>query len=105
MTTFQKKFGARVKELRKRREFTQEKFAELVDISVRSLGRIETGSGFPSSATLEKIIKVLDISFTEFFDFEHLQPLENLEELTINLIKENPDKIEYIYKVVKAIVS
>ena len=39
------------------------------------------------------------------FDFEHLQPLENLEELTINLIKENPDKIEYIYKVVKAIVS
>lgn len=54
MTSFQNKFGARVKELRKSKKYTQEQLAEKLNIGVRSLGKIETGNSFPSMATLEK---------------------------------------------------
>lgn len=105
MTEFQKKFGLRVKELRKQKGLTQENLAELLNIGVRSLGKIETGNSFPAPENLENIIKVLGTTPVEIFDFEHLQPPANLEKLTIDMVKSNPEKIEYIYKVVKAIVS
>lgn len=105
MTAFQDKFGLRVKELRKRKGYTQEKMAELLNIGVRSLVKIETGNSFPSMQTLENIIKVLNTSNLELFDFEHLQQKESLRELTIDMINSNPDKISDIYKVIKALTT
>ena len=55
MTKLQKKFGAKVKELRKKHGYTQEQLAELLNIGIRSLGKIETGNSFPSTENLEKI--------------------------------------------------
>ena len=74
-------------------------------IGVRSLGKIETGNSFPSTETLENLIRALNVSTVEIFDFEHLQPTENLKDLTIQMIDSNPDKISDIYKIVKAITS
>lgn len=37
MTKLQKKFGAKVKELRKKHGYTQEQLAELLNIGIRSL--------------------------------------------------------------------
>jgi len=104
MTYFQKKFGARVKELRKRRGFTQEKLAEKINIGVRSLGKIETGNSFPSCETLEKLIVALQTTNLEIFDFEHLQKAQNLKEQIFEMVNSNPDKVVEIYKIVKAIV-
>ncbi len=103
MSDFQKKFGARVRELRKRKGLTQENLAELLNIGVRSLGKIETGNSFPSTETLEKLIVVLDISAPEIFDFEHLASNENLREMIISILDANPDKIPEVYKIVKAL--
>lgn len=105
MAELQKQFGARVKELRKRKGYTQEHLAELSGIGVRSLGKIETGNSFPSPETLENMIKALGVSFVEIFDFEHLQPEKDLKDLTIKMIDSHPDKISDIYKLVKAITS
>ena len=102
--TFQQKFGLRVKEIRKRKGLTQEKLAEMISIGVRSLVKIETGNSFPSCDTLEKLIKALDTSNIEIFDFEHLQPDNDLRELIIDMVDSNPNKIVDIYKVVKALV-
>ena len=104
MTDFQKKFGARVRELRRRRGFTQEQLAEKINIGVRSLGKIETGNSFPSCETLEKIIASLQTSNLEIFDFEHLQTEQNLKEKIFEMVNSNPDRISDIYKIVKAIV-
>lgn len=104
MTKFQTKFGARIKELRKRKNYTQEQFAELIDIGARSLRKIESGEGFPSPKSLEKIAQVLEVSHSELFNFEHLQSQEDLRVLIIEMIDSNPDKIADIYKVVKALV-
>lgn len=102
--TFQQKFGLRVKEIRKRRGLTQEKLAEMISIGVRSLVKIETGNSFPSCDTLEKLIKALGTSNVEIFDFDHVQPNEDLRNLIINMMDSNPNKLADIYKVVRALV-
>lgn len=58
-----------IKEYRKKRKITQEKLAELLDISPRQLQRIENGSSETSLKTLKKLIKVLDISDEDIVDF------------------------------------
>ena len=100
----QVKFGARIKELRKYKGYTQEQFAEMIDISARSLRKIEMGECFPSTSTLEKLVKVLDIDIVDAFTFEHLSSEKDLRESIITMIDNNPTKIKEIYKIVKAIV-
>lgn len=103
MGNFQKQFGLRLRELRKRKGLTQENLAELLSIGVRSIGKIETGNSFPSTETLEKIINVFEISPVELFDFEHLQSKDSLKDLIFDMVNSNPDKVQDIYKVVKAL--
>lgn len=103
MGNFQKQFGLRLRELRKRKGLTQENLAELLSIGVRSIGKIETGNSFPSTETLEKIINVFEISPVELFDFEHLQSKDSLKDLIFDMVNSNPDKVQDIYKVVKSL--
>lgn len=105
MTDFQKKFGLRIKELRKRGKMTQEQLSEKIDIGVRSLGKIETGKSFPSVETLEKLALALNSTNLELFNFEHLQHNQDLKKEIVKLLEQNPDKIQIIYKVIKAITD
>lgn len=54
--------GARIREQRKQRKLTLEKFSEAVDITLVYLGEIERGEKAPSITTLIKIVNYLDIS-------------------------------------------
>ncbi len=101
----QKNLGIRIKELRKKKNYTQEQFAEKIDISARSLRKIEMGECFPSTATLEKIVQTLEIEIVDIFNFEHVITKENMRKRIIEIINKNPDKIAEIYRVTKAIVS
>ncbi|MCM1338356.1 MAG: helix-turn-helix domain-containing protein [Muribaculaceae bacterium] len=105
MTGLRQKFGARIKELRKRKNWTQEYLAEIINIDTRSLRKIELGESFPSIVTLEKLLEILDVPTSELFNFEHLKSEADLRSELIDIINNNPDKIEDIYKVVKAMVS
>ncbi len=58
-----------IKKYRKKLGITQEKLAELLDISPRQLQRIENGSSETSLKTLKKLIKVLDISDEDIVEF------------------------------------
>lgn len=58
-----------IKKYRKKLGITQEKLAELLDISPRQLQRIENGSSETSLKTLKKLIKVLDISDEDIVKF------------------------------------
>ena len=105
MSDFQEKFGARVKELRKRQGLTQEQLCEKIGIGVRSLVKIETARSFPSVETLEKLINTLEITPVELFNFEHLQKKENLKEVIINMIDSHSERIQDIYKIVKVLTE
>ena len=100
-----KLLGKRIKELRKRKELSQEKLAELAQIEPTSLSNIENGRNYPSFMTLEKILKVLKTDFIEVFKFtQHNEP-ENLLIEIESILKANPEKIQDFYKIAKALVE
>lgn len=65
-----KKLGSRIREERKRNRLTQERLAELVDLSVDYIGYIERGKQAPYLKTLERIAKALNVEVYELFIFE-----------------------------------
>ena len=69
MKNLKEEFGARLKELRKGKKYTQETLAEKIDLSQRQLVRIENGQNFPSVETINKIMDVLDVELETLFDF------------------------------------
>lgn len=100
-----KLIGLRIKELRKAKHLSQEKLAEMIDISQNALSYIEMGENFFTSDTLEKLTTALDVQTKDIFDFNHLEPSENLLKEINNLLKSHPDKIKDIYKITKALTS
>ena len=54
--------GARIKLCRKRKHWTQEKFAEIIDVSPHYIYEIERGSKTMSIYTLESVASNLEVS-------------------------------------------
>ena len=54
--------GDRVKDLRKKKRLTQERFAEKIGVSVQYVSEIERGISMPSMQVFVKILEVLDAS-------------------------------------------
>lgn len=83
-----KAIGQRIKTQRKLHSLTQEKLAEMLDISTEHLSRIETGSYRPSLVLLEKTSEIFNIDEEELLfgtknDFEvNKQLLTKIEDLT-----------------------
>lgn len=100
-----KLLGKRVKELRKRKGFTQEKLAEIVGVEPASICNIENGYNYPSFQNLEKILKVLDSTFLDAFMFEQHKDPQDLVKEIVNLLELYPDKVKDTYKIVKALIQ
>lgn len=101
--SIKKCIGKRIKEIRKNKHLSQEQLSEMLDISQNALSYIETGENFFSAETLEKLINCLEIEPYELFKFDHLQSQDNLLDEIIKMLEENPDKIQDIYKITKAL--
>ena len=69
LKNLRQQFGQRLRAIRIERSFTQERFAELVGISVDFLSIIERGIGSPSFENLESIADRLDLEVKDLFDF------------------------------------
>jgi len=62
------KVGNRIRELRKQIELSQESLAYKSEVDRTYMTDVENGRRNVSLEILEKIIKALEISFTEFFN-------------------------------------
>ena len=60
--------GARLKAVRKERNLTQERLAELSGRSARHIAKIEKGEVNPSFEALSTLVKALGVSFDSVFD-------------------------------------
>ena len=100
-----KLLGKRLKELRKRKGYTQEKLAELVDLEPASICNIENGYNYPSFQNLEKIISILDVSFADVFEFSQHKDSDDLIAEINNMLENYPDKVKDAYKIVKALTN
>lgn len=100
--------GKKIKEIRLQKGLTQEELSEQVNISQRALSGIETGMNFLTAETLDKIVSVLNVGYDELFFVEHLKSTDDLVlELIdkINRLKNNPEKLQEVYKVVNAMLN
>lgn len=106
----QKQLGQRIQRLRKNKGFSQEKFAEAIGIATTSLSYIETGNGFLTSDTLEKISKILEVEPYELFLFNDIYASLTNEDMynyvleKLDVIKDNTEQLKAVYTYFQGIV-
>ena len=103
----QKQLGKRIQELRKLRGYSQEKFAEKIDIAINTMSNIERGNAFMTSSTLEKIIKTLKITPAELFTFTKEERKTDVYKYIISkveFLKSDSEKLRILKKLIDAII-
>ncbi len=101
MADLKVKLGRRIKDLRKAKGITQEMLAEMVNMDITSLSKIETGRNYPQSETLEKIAEALKLDIDKLFCFrEKLSKDDYLNAINRNVmfIKNNDEKLKMLYE-------
>ncbi|MBI5682804.1 MAG: helix-turn-helix transcriptional regulator [Deltaproteobacteria bacterium] len=102
-----KRLGAKIREERKRAKLSQEKFAELVDLSVNYIGYIERGKQAPYLKTLERIARTLGVEVYELFlfrkDGKKVDEETAIKELILSVRNKNPEDIRFIASILKQI--
>ena len=63
------KLAARIKELRKLKNYTQDDLSALSNIARSTIGNIETASNDITFSKLNQLAKAFDISLSEFLNF------------------------------------
>ena len=109
MKSVSSELGNRIRQYRLHVNLSQEKLALDAGLSVSFIGDIERGNKKPSVESLEKILRVMGITFIEFFDFEtDIIPFKDctaLDKLVIFLRDRPNTDIEKIYSIIKQILD
>ena len=91
-----RKIGRFIADRRKEQGITQEKLAEMLDISDRAVGKWERGLSFPSVDNIPQLCKILKISVNELFCGERTDMKEDKKAekalLDVAKAKEQADK-------------
>lgn len=98
MLNIKKSLGLRIRELRKSKNLTQERLAELVGIGTANISYIETGRFAPSIETLAKLSEVFGVSPYELYMFEHLKPVDELRKELIAALNASDKLVGEMYK-------
>lgn len=107
MADIKKLLGAKISQLRKEKNITQMAFAEQIGISTNALGIIETGNGFLTAETLEKILKTLNLEPDELFSFGGLKSNEEIHKdiiRKIDILKNNRAKLITLDNIIKNLI-
>lgn len=97
---FKTKVGWRLRELRRKAGFTQEKLAEHTELSQTYVGRIERGETNLSVETLAKLVHVLGVSLPEFFDFMKASAYQTPENSLKFLVVDNTKGMEKFFNAI-----
>lgn len=90
--------GKRIKELRQKRKYTQEKLAEMANIEIPSLSNIENGKNYPNHETLNKLAIALNVRPFELFIFEYYKSTEQMIKEMMVLMQEDEELVRKMYK-------
>lgn len=72
MRTTKELLGARIREVRKARQLSQDALAEKVGVDPKQISRIEGGKSYPSLDTLDSIARELHVEVKDLFSYDHL---------------------------------
>ena len=102
MTGIKNSLGKQIKKYRIAKDLSQEQLAEKIGIAVNNYGKIERGQNFVTAETLEKIVKTLEVSPRDLFDFMPEKTAVEMKKELVQAIK-NPKYQELLYKFLKMI--
>ena len=74
MDNYKKKFGKHLQVLRKKRNYTQWKLAEIIGVDSKYLSRLESGYSSPSFDMLQKLAEALKVDIELLFRFTDMKP-------------------------------
>lgn len=104
--SFLKKFGKRIQLYRQACGYSQERLAELSELSSNSISSLETGKSFIKYPNLKSLCKALKTTPEKFFRFDspgYTIKDENLKEI-INIVEDLPLETQQLaIKVLKAL--
>jgi len=104
MKTTKELLGARIKELRRSQNISQEELAEQIGVEPLHMSRIEIGRSYPSIDRLEKISTVLKVPLKDFFEFMHLEDASERMETIDSLAKDLSDERQrFVFRILKAL--
>jgi transcriptional regulator with XRE-family HTH domain len=79
MDSITREVGLRIRAYRQRRGMTQEVLAEKAELHHTYIGQVERGEKSLTLGSLERILKALDVTFSDFFEnIEGCQKSENV---------------------------
>lgn len=92
-------FGDKLKELRDKKNITQEKLSELTGLTQSAISQFEKGLRAPTPSTVDKIAKELGVEKGELFpkeNYERTVLMRTLKGLSPSEVKEVTKFAEYI---------
>lgn len=98
--------GVRLKQARLNKKITQEQLAEMIDVSVTYVSRIERGSTNINLKRLSELCDILEVSEGEILNGTSSTSPSYLTKEFNDLLKScPPEKIDLIYKIAEFIIS
>jgi transcriptional regulator with XRE-family HTH domain len=91
MNKIKKNLGNKISLYRKVKQLKQIELAEIIDMDVKNLSRIETGHIYPTVDNLEAISKALEVNVWQLFYSDNEISVEDMKSEIINLL--NDDKL------------
>ena len=103
---YQKNFGQYVREHRERKGYTQQKLAELLKVTPKSISYIERGENYPSVDNMFELAHILDMSLEEFiFSYKKFDTTLSFEELNECLRNLSHDNQIILLSVIRAVAQ
>ena len=100
MSSGNKLFGKRIKELREAKGMKQVELADLIDMEATNLSKLEKGVHLPKEDNLNKITNALNVEIKDLFDFGHIKTKQELVN-DINTIFEQStlEEMQFFHKI------
>ena len=99
------KLGKRIKSLRTRKGFTQDKLAELAGLNGKYLGEVERGKENISIVNLMRIAEALDAPMVSIVDCDHERESGELKSQLHRLIDEADEKeLKIVYRLIETVL-
>ena len=95
-----KKLGKKIKNIRKSKNITQERLAEIIGIDPKNVSRIENGNSYPSADTLTAIANALNVEIYELFIFKDNIPIAKMKNEIIDALDDDKTVLS-LYKELK----
>lgn len=107
MSDIKKLLGAKISQIRKEKGLSQLKFAEMLGISTNALSIIETGAGFLTAETLDKMLEKLNVEPDELFSFGGIKTNNEIYEnilKNLDIIKNDRTKLVTVNSILKTLI-